>query len=381
MSTPFRLEKGRSDMRFALFYEIPVARPWDADSELRAYQNTLEQAVAGERFGWDAFWTVEHHFLSEFSHCSNPEVLYGAIAARTERMRLGFGVRLMPQPYNHPVRTAEAVAVLDLISGGRVDLGTGRSSTRAELEGFGVDPAETRSMWREAIGHIVGCWTNDEYAFDGKYWQMPTRRVLPKPIQKPHPPIWGATSSEDGHRQVGELGLGLCSFAVGVSPEEVKAKIDVYREAIGRCSSPAGATVHNQAATFTMALCAPDRDDAWTAARESFEWYPKAGARLIGSLAGWMAERSQDLGNYASAADMQAVDDQGMLDLLSLEYLAENGACVLGTPAECIETCRRYEAAGVDLLLCLVNPYKVSHDSVMQTIELMGTEVIPQFRD
>src|SRR4051794_6976903 len=163
-------------MRFALFYEIPVARPWDEQSELRAYQNTIEQAVAGDRFGWDAFWTVEHHFLSEYSHCSNPEGLYGAIASRTERIRLGYGVRLMPKPYNHPVRTAESVAVLDLVSNGRVEMGTGRSSTRPELEGFGVDPHETREMWQEAIGHVVGCWTNDEYEFDGKHWAMPKRR-------------------------------------------------------------------------------------------------------------------------------------------------------------------------------------------------------------
>ncbi|MGH9029676.1 MAG: LLM class flavin-dependent oxidoreductase, partial [Acidimicrobiales bacterium] len=190
-------------MEFALFYEIPVPRPWESDSEHRAYKNVLTQAVAADRFGWDAFWTVEHHFLSEFSHCSNPEVLYGAVAASTERIRIGYGVRLMPQPYNHPVRTAESVAVLDLLSDGRVDLGTGRSSTRAELEGFGIDPAETRAMWQEAIGHVVGCWTNDEYEFSGKYWQMPKRRVIPKPLQQPHPPIWGATSSADGHRQVG----------------------------------------------------------------------------------------------------------------------------------------------------------------------------------
>ena len=123
-------------MRFALFYEIPVARPWGPDSERLAYQHTIEQALAGERYGWDAFWTVEHHFLEEYSHCSNPEVLYGAIAAQTERMRLGFGVRLMPKPYNHPVRTAESVAVLDLISNGRVDLGTGRS----------LDPRRARGL-------------------------------------------------------------------------------------------------------------------------------------------------------------------------------------------------------------------------------------------
>src|SRR5437764_9130255 len=225
-------------MRFALFYEIPVARPWDEQSELRAYQNTIEQAVAGDRFGWDAFWTVEHHFLSEYCHCSYPEVLYGAIASRTERIRIGYGVRLMPSPYNHPVRTAESVAVLDLVSNGRVDMGTGRSSTRPELEGFGIDPHETREMWQEAIGHIVGCWTNDEYEFSGKYWDMPKRRVIPKPIQKPHPPLWGATTSDDGHRQVGSLGLGLCSFAVGVSPVEEKRRVDIYRKAVERVEMP-----------------------------------------------------------------------------------------------------------------------------------------------
>ena len=367
-------------MRFALFYEIPVPRPWGPDSERLAYQQTIEQAVAGEQYGWDAFWTVEHHFLEEYSHCSNPEVLFGAIAARTERMRLGFGVRLMPKPYNHPIRTAESVAVLDLISNGRVDMGTGRSSTRAELEGFGIDPADTRAMWQEAIGHVVGCWTNDEYEFEGKHWSMPRRRVLPKPIQAPHPPIWGATSSEDGHRQVGGLGLGLCSFAVGVAPEEVKEKIDIYRQAISTCTAPLGAYVHNQASTFTMAVCAPTTAEARAPARESFEWYPKAGARLIASVADMQADRGQDLGSYAYAADLKQVADDGSLDFLDLEYLEGIGACVLGTPDECIATCRRYEAAGVDQLLCLVNPYKIPHDAVMQTIRMMGEHVIPAFR-
>ncbi len=366
-------------MKFALFYEIPVARPWDAGSEHRAYKDTLEQAVFAESCGWHAFWTVEHHFLEEYSHCSNPEVLYGAIAARTSKMRLGYGVRLMPKPYNHPVRTAESAAVLDLLSDGRVDFGTGRSATRSELEGFGIDPAETRGMWQEAIEHIVACWTNDEVAFEGKHWRLPRRRVLPKPLQRPHPPIWGATSSDDGHRQMGQLGLGLCSFAVGVAPEEVKKKIDLYRAAIQTCQKPIGHWVNDHAATFTMTLCAPSQEEAWQAARESFEWYPKAGARLIGSLAHWMAEQKRELGNYAYAADLANVDSSGALDLLTLEYLAGAGACVLGTPEQCLASCRRYEAAGVDLLLCLVNPYKVTHAQVMQTIELLGKHVIPHF--
>src|SRR5580698_8462111 len=312
--------RGERTVRFALFYEIPVPLPWGPDDERRAYQNVIEQAVAGEKFGWDAIWTVEHHFLDEYSHCSNPEILYGAIASRTERIRLGYGVRLMPKPYNHPVRTAESVAVLDLISKGRVDLGTGRSATRAELEGFGIDPAESRGMWQEAIEHVVGCWTNDEYEFSGKHWQMPKRRVLPKPLQKPHPPIWGATTSEDGHRQVGELGLGLCSFAVGISPDEIKAKVDIYRAAVARCTTPLGSFVNNQAATFTMAMCAPDRQQAMDAARQFFEWYPAKGASQIATVADWMAERQEDLGSYYYAEDMKKTEDAGLLDMISLEY-------------------------------------------------------------
>ena len=129
-----------------------------------------------------------------------------------------------------------------------------------------------------------------------------------------------------------------------------------------------------------MTVCAPSEAEAWQTARESFEWYPRTGARLIGSVAEWMAERNEELGNYGYAADLHAHDEQGLLDLLSLEYLVETGACILGAPERCLEACQRYEDAGVDLLLCLVNPYRVPHEAVMQTIQLMGTEVIPKFR-
>ncbi len=366
-------------MKFALFYEIPVTRPFTKEKEHAAYQNTLEQAIFAEAAGWHAFWTVEHHFLEEYSHCSNPEVLYGAIASRTTTLRLGYGVRLMPKPYNHPVRSAESAAVLDLLSNGRVDFGTGRSATRIELEGFGIDPRETRAMWQEAIEHIVDCWTNEYNEFEGEHWSLPRRRVQPKPLQDPHPPLWGATTSDEGHVQVGELGLGLCSFAVGVPPEEIGRKVALYRGAVNQCTAPIGKFVNNQAATFTMMNVAPTAEESRTVATESFEWYPKVGARMIGQLAGWMAERQQDLGNYHYAADMKKHDDEGSLDLLSMDILMDMNACVCGTPDDAIEQCKRYEAAGVDLLLCLVNPYSIPHDKVMQTIELIGKHVIPAF--
>jgi alkanesulfonate monooxygenase SsuD/methylene tetrahydromethanopterin reductase-like flavin-dependent oxidoreductase (luciferase family) len=366
-------------MKFALFYEIPVPRPWGPDDEYEAYQNTIEQAVFGEQMGFHAFWTVEHHFLDEFSHCSNPEVLYGAIAARTETMRLGYGVRLMPKPYNHPVRTAESVAVLDLISGGRVDFGTGRSSTRAELEGFGVDVKTARGQWAEAIQHVVGCWTNDEYEFEGEHWSMPKRRVHPKPRQKPHPPIFGATSSEDGHYEVGKAGIGLCSFTVGVPPEELVPRIERYRQGQADCTQPLGVERNERVATFTMVLCAPTDDEADEVARESFEWYPATGARAIASVAEWLNEQNQELGTYSYAGDAKKLDDEGLLGQITYEYIRDSGSAVVGDPDRCLESAKKYEEVGVDLLLCLVNPYKIPHEKVMQTIELMGKHVIPEF--
>jgi alkanesulfonate monooxygenase SsuD/methylene tetrahydromethanopterin reductase-like flavin-dependent oxidoreductase (luciferase family) len=371
-------------MKFALFYEIPVPKPRRKNDEYEAYQAVLEEAIFAEQAGFHAFWTVEHHFLEEYSHCSNPEVLYGAIASRTKKMRLAYGVRLMPKPYNHPIRTAESVAVLDLISSGRVDMGTGRSSTRQELEGFDINPGETREMWREALEHVVGCWTNETYRLQGKYWNTPVERpVLPKPYQKPHPPLWAATSSEGGHATVGSLGLGLCSFAVGTPPEDIQKRIEIYRENIKTCKKPIGKFINNQAATFTMVCCAPTVDEAVKTATPSFEWYPVQGAELIGSVANWMQEAKRDdeldKGNYDYTRDLKAVVDSGAHKLLSMDYLRETNACVVGDPKECVRMFKAYERAGVDLILCLVNPHSIPHDKVMQTIDLMGKEVLPHF--
>jgi alkanesulfonate monooxygenase SsuD/methylene tetrahydromethanopterin reductase-like flavin-dependent oxidoreductase (luciferase family) len=366
-------------MKFALFYEIPVARPWSRESEHQAYKDTLEQAVLADRVGFHAFWTVEHHFLEEFSHCSNPEVLYGAVAARTERLRIGYGVRLAPKPYNHPVRSAESAAVLDLLSDGRVDFGTGRSSTRLELEGFGIHPEDTRGMWREAIEHIVGCWTHDEHSFEGEHWSMPKRRVLPKPLQQPHPPIFGATGSDSGHQMMGELGLGLCSFSVGTPPEDVKRRIDIYRKAIAGCTKPLAAFKNDQAAAFTMVNCAPSAQESYDLSRDSFVWYAKTSAELVTSVARWLEEMKKELGTYDYLKEVSDIVRSGTHQLLDFEYLKDSQAVICGDPDRVVETAKAYETAGVDLLLCLVNPYRISHEKVMQTIELMGKHVLPEF--
>src|SRR2546421_470328 len=374
------VKAGGRSVKFALFYEIPVAKPFTDGKEHAAYKNTLEQAVLGEQAGFHSFWTVEHHFLEEYSHCSNPEVLYGAIAAKTSTMRLGYGVRLLPKPYNHPIRSAESAAVLDLLSDGRVEFGTGRSSTRAEIEGFDIDPHDTRAMWSEALEHIVGAWTNEYYQADGKYWRMGgPRRVQPKPLQKPHPPLWGATSSADGHPEIGRHGNGLCSFTVGVPPEDLVERIAMYHEGLAQGEKPVGKFVNDQAATFTMVHCAPTKQEAYEVADESFVWYPKHGGGLIASVAELL--EGKELGTYAYTGEALQHRLDGSLGHLNFDYIHSSGSGIVGDPEECIEAARRYEAAGCDLLLCLLNPYNIPHDKVMQSIELLGKHVLPEFAE
>jgi alkanesulfonate monooxygenase SsuD/methylene tetrahydromethanopterin reductase-like flavin-dependent oxidoreductase (luciferase family) len=317
-------------MKLALFYEIPVARPWSRHSEHEAYKNVVEQAVLGEQAGFHSLWTVEHHFLEEFSHCSNPEILYGHIAAKTSKLRLGYGVRLLPRPYNHPGahRRVGRSARPALRRARRVRHRPLRDARRAR--GLRDRPGHTRAMWQEALEHIVGCWTNDEYSFHGTYWSMPRRRVLPKPLQDPHPPIWGATTSLEGHRQIGRLGIGLCSFSVGLPPESFKEKVAEYRKGISECPKPIGKFMNNQAATFTMVHCADTNERAFADAAESMVWYPKVGAKQIASLADWM--KGRDLGNYAYAGDIAQSRDAGTLDQMNFDYIRDSGAAMVGDP-------------------------------------------------
>jgi alkanesulfonate monooxygenase SsuD/methylene tetrahydromethanopterin reductase-like flavin-dependent oxidoreductase (luciferase family) len=359
-------------MDFAVFYEIPVPRPWQERSEWQAYQDCLAGAVLADQVGFHSFWTVEHHFLEEFSHCSAPGVLYGAVAAKTKNLRIGHGVRLLPFPYNHPVRAAEAAAVLDLISDGRLEFGTGRSATRIELEAFGIRPDDTRPLWDEGLRMVVSAWTEDVFSWQSERFQFPPRRVLPKPLQSPHPPLWAATTSPESHTLVGRMGLGLLSFTIGVPPEDLAERIRMYRQGLAE-AEPVGKFVNGKAATFTMVHCAETTREAIQEARSSFEWYAQTGVRQIQTLGQWQREMQRDVATYEytkAIADM----DPGFL---TFDFLNEAGACLVGDPERCIEIARRYRAAGCDLMLCLVQPHSIPQEKVLKSIELIGKHVIP----
>jgi alkanesulfonate monooxygenase SsuD/methylene tetrahydromethanopterin reductase-like flavin-dependent oxidoreductase (luciferase family) len=236
-------------------------------------------------------------------------------------------------------------------------------------------------MWQEALEHIVGCWTNEYHEFEGKYWSMPRRRVQPKPLQAPHPPIFGATGSDDGHQLMGELGIGVCSFSVASPPEDVKRRLDIYRKALRGCTKPLGRFVNDQAAAFTMVNCAPTAEESYQVSRESFVWYVRRSVELISSVASWLEELKRELGTYAYLEVAKQAVSAGAHQALNFDWLRDQKCVLAGDPDQVIETAKAYEAAGVDLLLCLVNPYSIPHDKVMQTIELMGKHVLPEFGD
>ena len=150
-------------MKFGMMYEIQIPEPHTPNIVQNTYKQVFAQVMLAEEMGFEYFWTVEHHFLTEFSYCPAPEVLYGAISQRTKTIRIGHAVALLPPQYNHPIRVAERAAVLDLLSDGRVELGTGRSTTLIEMEGFGIDPEETKPMWEEAVSIIPRMWLEDSF--------------------------------------------------------------------------------------------------------------------------------------------------------------------------------------------------------------------------
>jgi alkanesulfonate monooxygenase SsuD/methylene tetrahydromethanopterin reductase-like flavin-dependent oxidoreductase (luciferase family) len=184
-------------MKFGIFYEHQLPRPWTDGSELRLFQDALDQVELADRLGIDHAWEVEHHFLEEYSHSSAPEVFLAAASQRTKRIRLGHGIVLMPPGYNPPARVAERIATLDLVSNGRVDWGTGESASRAELEGFGVDPNERRAMWRETVEQVANMMVMDPYpAFRGSTSRCRPATWCPSPCRSPiRPSGWRAPTA------------------------------------------------------------------------------------------------------------------------------------------------------------------------------------------
>jgi alkanesulfonate monooxygenase SsuD/methylene tetrahydromethanopterin reductase-like flavin-dependent oxidoreductase (luciferase family) len=260
-------------MKFGVFYEHQLPRPWEDGDELKLFQDALDQVELADRLGIDFAWEVEHHFLEEYSHSSAPEVFLAAASQRTRRIRLGHGIVLMPPGYNHPARVAERIATLDLVSNGRVEWGTGMSASRTELEGFGVKPDERQAMWREAVEQTANMLVMDPYpGWQGRHFSMPVRNLVPKPAQKPHPPLWMACSNRNTIHLAAQLGIGALTFAF-IDAAEAKEWVNDYYETFKRECVPIGHAVNPNIAMVAGFSCHRDAEEARRRGIDGFRFF------------------------------------------------------------------------------------------------------------
>jgi alkanesulfonate monooxygenase SsuD/methylene tetrahydromethanopterin reductase-like flavin-dependent oxidoreductase (luciferase family) len=372
-------------VKFGIFYEHQLPRPWNESSEQQLINDALDQIELADSLGVQYLWEVEHHFLEEYSHSSAPEVFLAAASQRTKRMRIGHGVVQTAPRYNHPARIAERIAMLDLVSNGRVEFGTGESSSEAELGGFGVDRDTKRDAWLEGLEVAIRCMTETPFGgVDGQFVTMPPRNVVPKPVQKPHPPLWVACSRRDTILLAAEKGIGALSFAF-VEPADARQWVEDYAAVLADRCVPVGLSVNPQVACVTPMMCAPREEDALARGLEganffgySLAHYYVFGEHIPATTDVWEEFlRRRGTRGYSPEAALAAKNETLGAKAAAGDQTGLRGA--VGTPAQLREFLRRYEEAGVDQLIFVMQAGHNRHEHIMESIELFGTQVLPEF--
>ncbi len=360
-------------MRFGVFYEHQLPRPWAEGDEERLFHDALEQVALADRLGFDNAWVVEHHFLEEYSHSSAPEVFLAAAAARTERIRLGHGIRHTPAGYNHPARTAEVVSTLDLISHGRMEFGIGEGATRLELGGFAVPAREKRAMSLEAGEQIANMMSMSPYpGYEGASFSMPCRNVVPKPVQKPHPPMWMACTNRSTIEVAARAGLGALAFSF-VDAGEAEYWVNTYYDIIkSEECVPIGHTVNANIALVTSFSIDHDRGEAIRKGLEGFEFFRYAINALVahdavpGRSTLW-ADFQQQRGDVTEGFVAAALAK------------GDRYASAIGTPEDARRHLRTMQSAGVDQVIFIQQAGENKHADICASLELFAAEVMDEF--
>jgi alkanesulfonate monooxygenase SsuD/methylene tetrahydromethanopterin reductase-like flavin-dependent oxidoreductase (luciferase family) len=375
-----------------MIFEAQLANP-TREREHQVIRDCVEQAVLAEQCGFDRVWAVEHHALRWYAHMSAPEIFLTWVAARTSRIRVGHGVVCMPHNYNHPIRVAERAAMLDLLSGGRLDLGAGRGATLQEMSLCGVDPERTYVEMEESLRMIGAMWQRDTFEWHGESLTVespPGREphsVLPRPEQLPHPPLYLACTKNDTVRLAAEYGVGalVLGFA-GV--EDVGQMRRMYDETIAtRDGSRFVSTIVND---HLSALCPTivldDADEAFRIGARGQRFFAEAIAHWYGG--GPPPDERADLGSDENLAAIEADKErlaakmhEANIPLRPNSLATFNVNHAYGTAADAIAYVERLERAGADEIMCLIQMGTVPQEICMETIKQWGDKVIPYFRN
>ena len=359
---------GVISMEFGFFCGgyLPKAMRTSPDAEHDRLMSEIRLAQVADQNNWKYFWTTEHHFLDEYSHISASEVMLAHVAATTERIHVGSGIFNITPPVNHPIRTAERVAMLDHLSGGRFEFGTGRGSSTTEQRGFGIDDPElTREMYDEVIGEFRKMWSQDEYSFDGKYFSVPPRKILPKPYVKPHPPMWVAAGNPGTFEKAGRMGLGVLCFTTG-APSKLAPMIEIYKDAISK-AEPVGDYINDNVAVTTNFMCLEDREEAIDLMMNSGNGYHQS-----------LVFRYLDtFPKPKGLPDWPALIPDPTREQIEAGIAA--GVSIVGSPDDCSEIIKGIENIGADTILLGPSSSMYPHDVMERTMKLFGQEVIPRF--
>lgn len=364
-------------MKFGLFYEMFVP-PNEPGAEAAIVRQTVDQIVHADKHGWDYVWLTEHHFLKSFSHMSAPEVIFGAAAYQTKHIRFGFGLALTPPSFNHPARIAERVAMLDCLSNGRVDLGSGRSTTPAELYGFGLDPEEARAQWEEGLEAVARLLAEENVELDGKFVKMPARTIVPRPVQQPHPPLWVGGVGPGNAERAAQRGLGMLFFAHKTDQEVLRASIEAYKKNINKARPICGA-VNNQTAGFVNGLCSYDRDAIRQLAAIKTAEHTYHGT--VNMLTGWPEGGPPSSYAHVTSGETKNLHDAILNDKQQVaDMMLEGGFVMAGEPADLAPVIEAFQASGVDQLIVHMQMGNTPHERILESIELIGKELIPRYR-
>ena len=358
-------------MRFGVFYELQLPKPWKPGDEHRLFQQALDQVERADQLGFDYAWAVEHHFLDEYSHCSSPEVFLACAAGRTQRIRLGHGIRQVIPNYNHPARTAEGIASLDLVSNGRADFGIGEGATRLELGAFGIPAKRKRALSLEAAEQIANMMVMDPYpGFEGESFSMPCRNVLPKPLQQPHPPMWIACTNRDTIKVAARNGLGALAFSF-VDPQEAKAWSEIYYSIIksDECV-PIGHSVNANIAMVSSFSLHHDRAEAIRRGQDGFDFFGYALKNLVTSDT--VPGRTDLWGDFQRLRS----DEEERLALAADNPSSGAG---IGTPDDMRLHLSEYQAAGVDQIILMQQCGRNRHEHICEALQLFADEVMGPF--
>ena len=350
-------------MRFGVFYELQLPKPWKENADHELVHQALAQVQLADRLGIDYAWAVEHHFLDEYSHCSASDVFLTACAATTKNIRVGFGIRQVIPNYNHPARTAESVSMLDLVSNGRVDFGIGEGATRLELHGFDIPAKDKRELSLESAEQIANMMVMDPYpGFEGNGFSMPCRNVLPKPLQKPHPPMWMACTNRKTIEVAARNGLGALAFTF-VDPEEAKNWADIYYSIIkSEECVPLGHSVNANLAVVAGFSLHKDAQESQARGLDGFAFFRYAINALVA--------------NDIKPGRTRLWEEYEELRDRDLPTIASPG---IGNPEDFTRHIKDFEASGIDQIIFLQQGGKNQHAHIIESLQLFGDKVLPGF--